>query len=513
MIRRLSILLLALALPSIASADSLPPLVVKGGQTRQLSTADTLSVADQIVTRTGSDVNTTISGDAGKAKNIRLQTANNNRWVIGSSSDAEGGGNAGSTFAISRFDNSGTFIDAPFSILRSNGGVNVNGVSTFSQPISGVDLTYGSSSPTNTMKVGLGNTIAFCPDLSCVPYSAGNVVHRAGSLVLAGGTVYDAQAEEDLIGIRFNINKGYSRNLARSTAYTSGQTAVIGNAAYRATTSGTTAAGSPPPGTRPVSFPFTYVDGGVTWLWINDAAVVAKTAIYNEVANYAGGGQSWAQANNFQLLSGHTPSFNVNTELDFRNDSGTDCALGVSNCLGLYVYMQGVNKNTAAVNLQSQDAGTLFGIRSAGNFETGISIDNNGVTGLYFGQLLSTTYSSATIQDHATSPASYSMSGTNSLAGIYFGNTAPTGIDLRNGVFTNQILGTGWAVSNAGAITTVSISLVGNSVAGLGTCNAGTKYQVKAVGDANAPTWNATLSGGGSTAVLAFCNGTNWVAH
>ena len=39
---------------------------------------------------------------------------------------------------------------------------------------------------------------------------------------------------------------------------------------------------------------------------------------------------------------------------------------------------------------------------------------------------------------------------------------------------------------------------------------AGTIAYVK---DATAPSYNATLAGGGSVKTLALCNGTNWTAH
>lgn len=51
------------------------------------------------------------------------------------------------------------------------------------------------------------------------------------------------------------------------------------------------------------------------------------------------------------------------------------------------------------------------------------------------------------------------------------------------------------------------------TVATLPTCNAGTTWYVYPVSDASAPTWNGTLTGGGSTKALALCNGTNWTAH
>jgi len=51
------------------------------------------------------------------------------------------------------------------------------------------------------------------------------------------------------------------------------------------------------------------------------------------------------------------------------------------------------------------------------------------------------------------------------------------------------------------------------TVATLPTCNSTTAWYIYPVSDASSPTWNGTLSGGGSTKVLALCNGSNWTAH
>jgi hypothetical protein len=62
-------------------------------------------------------------------------------------------------------------------------------------------------------------------------------------------------------------------------------------------------------------------------------------------------------------------------------------------------------------------------------------------------------------------------------------------------------------------ITGTAIQLAAHTVAALPSCNTDRKYQVYAVNDANAPTYGATLSGGGSIVAMALCDGTNWTAH
>ncbi|MBN3833163.1 hypothetical protein [Burkholderia sp. Ac-20344] len=62
-------------------------------------------------------------------------------------------------------------------------------------------------------------------------------------------------------------------------------------------------------------------------------------------------------------------------------------------------------------------------------------------------------------------------------------------------------------------VYTQLVTLAAYTVSTLPTCNASLANALAAVTDANAPSWNATLTGGGSVHMLAFCNGTNWTAH
>ena len=66
----------------------------------------------------------------------------------------------------------------------------------------------------------------------------------------------------------------------------------------------------------------------------------------------------------------------------------------------------------------------------------------------------------------------------------------------------------------SGNLTFANLAKLKNyTVAALPTCNAGNKYALAAVSDANAPTYNATVAGGGAVAIPVMCDGTNWTAH
>jgi hypothetical protein len=51
------------------------------------------------------------------------------------------------------------------------------------------------------------------------------------------------------------------------------------------------------------------------------------------------------------------------------------------------------------------------------------------------------------------------------------------------------------------------------TVAGLPTCNSTQSDAWRIVTDATAPTYNATLTGGGAVRVPVYCNGANWTSH
>jgi len=62
-----------------------------------------------------------ISGASGTARSISMQTAGSSRWVMGTSSTAEGGTNSGSNFYIERYTDAGAYVDRPLTIDRAGG--------------------------------------------------------------------------------------------------------------------------------------------------------------------------------------------------------------------------------------------------------------------------------------------------------------------------------------------------------------------------------------------------------
>jgi len=69
-----------------------------------------------------------VNNAAGTWRSVEYQTGGSMRWVITADSASESGGNAGSNFQVRRYDDSGSYIDNPIHIYRSDGVVRmVNG--------------------------------------------------------------------------------------------------------------------------------------------------------------------------------------------------------------------------------------------------------------------------------------------------------------------------------------------------------------------------------------------------
>jgi hypothetical protein len=72
----------------------------------------------------------TLRRPAAQSASLIAQTAGNNRWgMVVADNSAESGSNAGSNFALQAYNDAGTILSTPLSIVRSSG------VATFAQPI------------------------------------------------------------------------------------------------------------------------------------------------------------------------------------------------------------------------------------------------------------------------------------------------------------------------------------------------------------------------------------------
>ncbi|KWF26615.1 hypothetical protein WT56_00370 [Burkholderia pseudomultivorans] len=71
------------------------------------------------------------------------------------------------------------------------------------------------------------------------------------------------------------------------------------------------------------------------------------------------------------------------------------------------------------------------------------------------------------------------------------------------------------SIANATGVVTFAdgMQLPVTTVAGLPSCGGTQKGMLYAVSDANSPSYNAALAGGGSASVPVYCNGSAWTAH
>lgn len=89
------------------------------------------------------------------------------------------------------------------------------------------------------------------------------------------------------------------------------------------------------------------------------------------------------------------------------------------------------------------------------------------------------------------------------------GSASVTSTELSLGNITVDLNPAGSGLIEANGVTQLRDYTVGT----LPTCNAGSSGELAYVTDATSPTYNATITGGGTIPALALCNGTNWTAH
>lgn len=362
--------------------------------------------------------------------------------------------------------------------------------------VGSVDLAFAGTHNPTAIKMAPGNRVSFCPALSCIRGPAdGSVVpsffdHQRASLLVSARTQLDGAAEEQTLAVTTTIGTGYARPYAASTAYAAGDNVNVGNATYRAVQGGTTGANSAPPGTRPPRVPFVARDGSVRWEWINDAAINSKVGAYFETEVVDGAGAAWGAAFNYHIKTKpRTGQFFPGVEFDYANDSGTDCALGVTDCTAIRVGLGGSAQVTHGLQITGDGSATtgysaVWALRINGEKvaqQASIEVDSMSAVGLGFGVSgigtsahseaairdvstsprsiqVSGTKSVATIEDTATTPTFASIGGTKSLAGLREASTTPTGILLQGRYATAQISGAGWSVNPAGILTAARLN-------------------------------------------------------
>lgn len=196
--------------------------------------------------------------------------------------------------------------------------------------------------------------------------------------------------------------------------------------------------------------------------------------------------------------SGAQVSFNKG-----RGDPTTPTDVATSDVIGLYLasgYAGGAFRNSSSISFDIIDP-SPSSTSMAGRIRLGASAVGSTTSGsiAYFDNALITTF--AILQPNSDNV--YRLGGPSNRWSAVYSNTATFSGAVDVGSLT---LG-----SNSVIDANRAFVLREYTVATLPTV--GTTRRLVAVTDALAPTWNATLVGGGAVKCLAFDNGTNWTAH
>ena len=417
------------------------------------------------------------------------------------------GVSAGGQLATSRQDVS-TVLGLKVDVLNGSltaptiAGATVNAPLRMVNGTPTVDLTNAAGGLTNGVVVGAGgNVISYCPVLSCV--TTPNSDHQRAAAVFWSTTADDGHSEEQTVAIETIVQSGFARTWATSTSYSVGDNVRFTdarNAVYRATVGGVSASS----GTGPSGTGSGIVDGSVVWTWVNASAIDAKVGLYNEESVIAGAGNSWVQANNVTLQPGMTPTFNINTELDYTNNAAT-CSIGVANCNSLEMNVAGAYTSTTGIHLSSTNSGSVFatqwGIRLNGDHlaaQADIEIDSSGANGLGFNTSnLGGSHSIAAINDNSTGGASLQITGLKTVADINITTSSPAAYNNTG----THALGTFRDSGNSPQSIAISGSHANQSYADAATTpaalNLSGTYSLAAINTTNATTATALQAGAG----------------
>jgi hypothetical protein len=124
-----------------------------------------------------------VTGAAGTDRIFQLQTAGSTRWSLRADGVAESSTSTGSNFSLDRNNNSGAYIDTPFSINRTTG------VASFLQPVS-ASITGTAANVTGTVAIANGGTGATSASAARTALGLGNMATQdPASVNITGGSI------------------------------------------------------------------------------------------------------------------------------------------------------------------------------------------------------------------------------------------------------------------------------------------------------------------------------------
>lgn len=164
-----------------------------------------------------SNASITIKSDTGTSRNILTQMGTALRWAmrLGDTS-AESGSNAGSNFVLIRYDDAGTLLGTPISVIRSTGIVSFEGQPTVGgvqiagqRPTSNKSASFtlaALEAGTNLFATAAGATNCTCPDNATLTLPIGFwakiTQYGAGQVTVIGGTGVTIRGPGNLVKTR-----------------------------------------------------------------------------------------------------------------------------------------------------------------------------------------------------------------------------------------------------------------------------------------------------------------------
>lgn len=165
-----------------------------GGTVPLLNAANTWSAVQSFSASPTASADYVRGGAAGTNRGIQYFTASTLRWYEFVDSVSEGGSNAGSNYNLSRYSDAGSFLDTPFSILRSSGAVTIKGSQTNDSAAAGFVGEYVTNTTTGTSLTS--GTIANCTSVSLT----------AGDWDVSGVTRFNAGSATAITNFQTGIN-------------------------------------------------------------------------------------------------------------------------------------------------------------------------------------------------------------------------------------------------------------------------------------------------------------------
>jgi hypothetical protein len=186
------------------------------------------------------------SGNAGTKRSILLQTAGANRWEVGASSTAEAGSNAGSDLSVSRYDDTGAYIDTPLTLSRQTGALTLGqtpSVPGLSFPVASARITGDFTNATYAQRVLFQTSAANSfTSVGAIPSGTGNGAYftcwsksdptNAAFLQMAVVEATIASISSGAAGTGTNVPLAFNVNGAERLRLDTGGSILIGSSSY-----------------------------------------------------------------------------------------------------------------------------------------------------------------------------------------------------------------------------------------------------------------------------------------